>query len=471
MAFTYVTVPAGEKITMGSDGKLIVPDNPIIPFIEGDGTGLDIWKASVRVFDTAISKCYGVSRKISWMEVYAGEKPFNLFRAEMGDQAWLPEETVRAFKEFLVGIKGPLTTPIGGGIRSLNVALRQMLDLYVCLRPIRWFQGVPSPVKKPEDVDMVIFRENCEDIYVGIEWMLGTAECDKVKDFLIREMGVDKIRFPETSSIGIKPISKDGSERLIRAAIEYALSHRRKSVTIVHKGNIMKFTEGAFKDWGYAMATTEFRERVITERESWIVDNQDRNPGLSVEGNARMIDPGYDMMSSKQKEDICKEVTAALTLMKSHGSGQWKKLLMIKDTIADITLQQVLTRAKEFDVLACMNLEGDFLSDALAAQVGGIGIAPGANINYVTGHAIFEATHGTAPKYANLDKVNPGSVILSGVMMLEYMGWQEAADMIVKSIDRTIGQKRVTYDFERMMQGAILLSCSEFADALIENMK
>jgi isocitrate dehydrogenase len=455
---------------MGSDGKLIVPDHPIIPFIEGDGTGVDIWKASVRVFDAAVDKAYKGSKKISWMEVYAGEKPFNLFREEMGDKAWLPEETVDAFREFLVGIKGPLTTPIGGGIRSLNVALRQLLDLYTCLRPVRYFQGVPSPVKKPQDVDMVIFRENCEDIYAGIEWMTGTADCDKVINFLIKEMGVTKIRFPESSSIGIKPISREGSGRLIRAAIQYALNHKRKSVTIVHKGNIMKFTEGAFKDWGYTLATTEFRAQVVTERESWIIDNQDRHAGLAVEENARMIDPGYDMMSPQQKEDIRREVETALTLISTHGNGQWKKLLMVKDTIADITLQQVLTRAKEFDVVATMNLEGDFLSDALAAQVGGIGIAPGANINYVTGHAIFEATHGTAPKYANLDKVNPGSVILSGVMMFEHLGWQEAADIVVKSIDKTIGQKRVTYDFERMMQGATLLSCSGFADALIENM-
>lgn len=470
MEYTYVTVPAGEKIIMGIDGMLKVPDNPIIPFIEGDGTGVDIWKASVRVFDAAVGKAYGGSKKISWMEVYAGEKPFNRFRSEMGDKAWLPDETVQAFREFLVGIKGPLTTPIGGGIRSLNVALRQVLDLYTCLRPIRYFQGVPTPVKKPEDVDMVIFRENCEDIYAGIEWMTGTAECDKVIRFLIEEMGVRKIRFPESSSIGIKPISRSGSERLIRAAIQYALDHKRKSVTIVHKGNIMKFTEGAFKDWGYALATSEFRSRVVTERESWIISNQDRNTDLSVEENAKMIDPGYEMMSLKQQEAISGEVEAALKLLPTHGNGQLKKLLMIKDTIADITFQQVLTRAKEFDVVAAMNLEGDLLSDALAAQVGGIGIAPGANINYVTGHAIFEATHGTAPKYANLDKVNPGSVILSGVMMLEYLGWQEAADMIVKTLDRTIGQKRVTYDFERMMQGATLLSCSGFADALIENM-
>jgi isocitrate dehydrogenase len=470
MRYAYVTVPSGEKITMGSNGMLLVPNNPIIPFIEGDGTGVDIWKASVRVFDAAVGKAYGGSKKISWMEVFAGEKPFNLFRDKMGDKAWLPDETVAAFKEFLVGIKGPLTTPIGGGIRSLNVALRQMLDLYTCLRPIRYFQGVPTPVKKPEDVDMVIFRENCEDIYTGIEWMTGTPECEKVISFLIKEMGVNKIRFPESSSIGIKAISRDGSERLIRAAIQYALSHKRKSVTIVHKGNIMKFTEGAFKDWGYALATSEFRSQVVTERESWIINNQDRNPLLTIEENAKMIDPGYDMMSPEQQLDIRNEVGTALTLLPSHGNGQLKKLLMIKDTIFDITLQQVLTRAKEFDVVATMNLEGDFLSDALAAQVGGIGMAPGANINYVTGHAIFEATHGTAPKYANLDKVNPGSVILSGVMMLEYLGWQEAANLIVKTLDRTIGQKRVTYDFERMMQGATLLSCSGFADALIENM-
>ena len=470
MEYTYVTVPRGEKITMGTDGMLNVPDNPIIPYIEGDGTGVDIWKASVRVFDAAVEKAYCGSKKISWMEVFAGEKPFNRFRTEMGDKAWLPDETVQAFREFLVGIKGPLTTPIGGGIRSLNVALRQILDLYTCLRPIRYFRGVPTPVKKPEDVDMVIFRENCEDIYIGIEWMTGTAECEKVIHFLLHDMGVSKIRFPESSSIGIKPISRSGTERLIRAAIQYALDHKRKSVTIVHKGNIMKFTEGAFKDWGYALATSEFRSSVVTERESWIINNQDRNSALTIEENARMIDPGYDMMSPHQQEGICSEVETALTLLPTHGNGLQKKLLLIKDTIADITLQQVLTRAKEFDVVATMNLEGDFLSDALAAQVGGIGIAPGANINYVTGHAIFEATHGTAPKYANLDKVNPGSVILSGVMMLEYLGWQDAADLIVKTLERTIGQKRVTYDFERMMQGATLLSCSGFADALIENM-
>jgi isocitrate dehydrogenase len=470
MAFKYIKVPAGEKITMGSDGNLQVPDNPIIPFIEGDGTGPDIWKAAVRVFDAAVEKAYGGRKKISWMEVYAGEKPFNLFKDEMGDQAWLPNETVEAYREFLVGIKGPLTTPIGGGIRSLNVALRQLLDLYVCLRPVRYFQGVPSPVKKPEDVDMVIFRENTEDIYAGIEWMNGTPECDKLKKFLIEEMNVTKIRFPDSVSLGVKPISREGSERLVKAAIRYALKHRRRSLTLVHKGNIMKFTEGAFKDWGYGIAKGEFRSQIVTERESWIIDNRDSKPDLGVEEIARSIDPGYDMMTPKQKKDVTDEVDLALKLMPTHGNGQWKKLLLVKDSIADITLQQVLTRAKEFDVIATMNLEGDFLSDALAAQVGGIGIAPGANINYQTGHAIFEATHGTAPKYANQDKVNPGSLILSGVMMLEHLAWQEAADLIIDAITKTIGQKRVTYDFERLMDGAILLKCSGFADALIENM-
>jgi len=470
MAYKYIKIPAGEKITMGSDGRLNVPDQPVIPFIEGDGTGSDIWKASVRVFDAAVEKAYSGRRKISWMEVYAGEKSFNMFKDEMGANAWLPDETVEAYREFLVGIKGPLTTPIGGGIRSLNVALRQLLDLYVCLRPVRYFQGVPSPVKRPQDVDMVIFRENTEDIYAGIEWSQGSQECEKLKRFLLDDMKVTKIRFPDTVALGVKPISREGSERLVRAAIEFALRHQRRSVTLVHKGNIMKFTEGAFKDWGYAVAVTEFRSQVVTERESWIIDNQDRNPALSVENNARLIEPGYDMMTAKQQGDLQAEVARGLALMPSHGQGRWKQLLMIRDSIADITLQQVLTRPKEFDVIATMNLEGDFLSDALAAQVGGIGIAPGANINYLSGHAIFEATHGTAPKYANLDKVNPGSVILSGVMMLEHLGWQEAADMIITAIDKTIGQKKVTYDFERLMEGATLMSCSGFADVLIENM-
>jgi len=453
----------GEKIRIDNN-NLIVPDQPIIPFIEGDGTGPDIWAASVRVFDAAVEKAYGGKRKIEWKEVYAGENAFNKFNN------WLPQETVDAFKEYLVGIKGPLTTPVGGGIRSLNVALRQILDLYVCLRPVKYIRGVPSPVKKPEDVDMVIFRENTEDIYAGIEWIEGSDEVKKVVEFIRKEMGIEKIRFPETSGIGIKPISKEGSYRLIRAAIVYALEEGRRSVTLVHKGNIMKFTEGAFKNWGYSLAKEEFRDRVITERESWILGNIERNPEISTEDNAKQIEPGYHMMTGDQKAGVRAEVEEALRLMPTHGNGKWKNMLLIKDAIADITLQQVLTRAAEFDVVATMNLNGDYLSDALAAQVGGIGIAPGANINYVTGHAIFEATHGTAPKYAGLDKVNPGSVIISGSMMLKYMGWNEAHDLIWKGLEKTISQKRVTYDYHRMMEGATLLKCSEFGSAIIENM-
>jgi len=453
----------GEKIRI-ENNNLIVPDQPIIPFIEGDGTGPDIWASSVRVFDAAVEKAYGGRKKIEWKEVYAGENAFNKFND------WLPQETVDAFKEYLVGIKGPLTTPVGGGIRSLNVALRQILDLYVCLRPVKYIKGVPSPVKKPEDVDMVIFRENTEDIYAGIEWMEGSDEVKKVVDFIRKDMGIEKIRFPETSGIGIKPISKEGSYRLIRAAIVYALEEERRSLTIVHKGNIMKFTEGAFKNWGYSLAKEEFRDRVITERESWILGNVERNPEISLEDNAKQIEPGYHMMTDDQKAGVRAEVEEALRLMPTHGNGKWKNMLLIKDAIADITLQQVLTRAAEFDVVATMNLNGDYLSDALAAQVGGIGIAPGANINYVTGHAIFEATHGTAPKYAGLDKVNPGSVIISGSMMLKYMGWQEAHDLIWKGLEKTISQKRVTYDYHRMMEGATLLKCSEFGSAIIENM-
>jgi isocitrate dehydrogenase len=413
MAFKNIKVPAsGEKIRMG-EGKLQVPDQPIIPFIEGDGTGRDIWRASQYVFDEAVKKIYGGKRKIAWMEVFAGEKPFNLWKE------WLPDETVEAFQDYLVGIKGPLTTPVGGGIRSLNVALRQLLDLYVCLRPVRYFPGVPSPVKTPEKVDMVIFRENAEDIYAGIEWQAETPEAKKVIDFLIKEMGVTKIRFPQTSGIGIKPVSREGSERLIRAALEYAISHKRKSVTLVHKGNIQKFTEGAFRDWGYELTRREFKGRAI----------------------------GWDDCNGKPPP------------------GQ----ILVKDNIADITFQQALTRPDEFDVIATTNLNGDYLSDALAAQVGGIGIAPGANINYVSGHAIFEATHGTAPKYADQDKVNPGSVILSGVLMFEHMGWQEVADGIIRGMTNTIAKKEVTYDFERLMTGAKLLKCSEFGRAIVAN--
>jgi len=453
----------GEKIRM-ENGKLVVPDQPIVPFIEGDGTGPDIWRSSQRVFDAAVEKAYGGNRKIVWKEVFAGENSFNKF----GE--WLPDETVNAFKEYLVGIKGPLTTPVGGGIRSLNVALRQILDLYVCLRPVKYVEGVPSPVKKPGDVDMIIFRENTEDIYAGIEWLEGSEEVKKVINFIQNEMGIDKIRFPETSGIGIKPISKEGTYRLVKAAIEYALEENRKSLTLVHKGNIMKFTEGAFKSWGYDIAKKEYRDDIVTERESWIIGNKDQQHDISVEENAKLVEPGYTMMTDKQKEEVRAEVEEALELISTHGNGQWKTKLMIKDAIADITLQQVLTRAKEFEVIATMNLNGDYLSDALAAQVGGIGIAPGANINYTTGHAIFEATHGTAPKYAGLDQVNPGSVILSGAMMFKYMGWNEVHDLIWKGLVESVNQKKVTYDFHRLMDGATKLKCSEFGDAIINNM-
>jgi isocitrate dehydrogenase len=466
MAYLNVKVPAGGAKISIRDGVLQVPDNPIIPFVEGDGTGRDIWRAAARVFDAAVEKAYGGQRKIHWMEVYAGEKSFKLF------QTWLPEETTEAFREFLVGIKGPLTTPVGGGIRSLNVALRKLLDLYVCLRPVRYFTGVPSPVRHPEHVDMVIFRENTEDIYAGIEFAYGTDENKRFKELFKEAFPKEyaKMRFPETSGIGLKPISVEGSERLARAAIKWALENKRKSVNFVHKGNIMKFTEGAFKDWGYAVGKREFRSQVVTERESWILGNKENNPDLSVDENARMIDPGFEMMSPAQQAEIRAEVQAALDLWETHGDGKWKSKLLLKDSIADVTLQFVLIRPKDYDVIATMNLNGDYLSDALAAQVGGIGIAPGANINYATGHAIFEATHGTAPKYADLDKVNPGSVILSGEMMLRYMGWNEAADLIIKGMEGAIAAKTVTYDFARLMDGATEVKCSEFGDAVIRYM-
>ncbi len=418
-----------QKITI-SNNVLNVPNHPIIPFIEGDGTGPDIWKASVKVFDAAVQKSYGGERKIEWKEVLAGEKAFN----KTGN--WLPDETLGAFKEYLVGIKGPLTTPVGGGIRSLNVALRQVLDLYACVRPVRWFTGVPSPVVHPEYCDMVIYRENTEDIYAGIEYMAGTPEADKVKKFLIEEMGVKKIRFPETSSIGIKPVSKEGTERLVRAALKYALDNKKPSLTLVHKGNIMKFTEGAFKNWGYELAEREFGDKVFT----WVQ---------------------FDKIKEEKGEAAANEAQDA-----AIKAGK----IMVKDSIADAFLQQILLRPREYSVIATLNLNGDYISDALAAIVGGIGIAPGANINYVTGHAIFEATHGTAPKYANLDKVNPGSVILSGALMLEYLGWKEASDLIYTALEKSIAAKTVTYDFERLMSGAKLLKCSEFGDAIISNM-
>ena len=466
MAYQNVKVPPhGEKITT-KDGRLQVPDQPIIPFVEGDGTGRDIWRASVRVFDAAVQKAYGGKRKVHWMEVYAGEKAFRQFKS------WLPDETVEAFKEFLVGIKGPLTTPIGGGIRSLNVALRKALDLYVCQRPVRYFNGVPSPVKHPEYVDMIIFRENTEDIYTGIEFQLGTEDNLKFKQLLKENFPKEyaKIRFPETAGIGIKPVSSEGTERLVSAAIKWALTNKRKIMSLVHKGNIMKFTEGAFKDWGYGVAKRDFRNDIVTERETWILGNKESKPGLTVEENARMVDPGYEMMAPDKQAEIRAEVEAGLALWATHGDGKWKSKLLIKDTIADIVFQQTITRAREFDVLATPNLNGDYISDALAAQVGGMGIAPGANINYLTGHAIFEATHGTAPKYADLDKVNPGSVILSGEMMFRYLGWTEAADMIMKGMEGAINAKVVTYDLARMMDGATEVKCSEFGDAIIKHM-
>ncbi|GKU81543.1 NADP-dependent isocitrate dehydrogenase [Niallia sp. NCCP-28] len=419
----------GEKITV-VDGVLNVPANPIVPFIEGDGIGPDIWAASERVLDAAVEKAYNGERKIVWKEVLAGEKAFN----ETGE--WLPSETLDVIREYLIAIKGPLTTPVGGGIRSLNVALRQELDLFVCLRPVRWFEGVPSPVKRPEDTDMVIFRENTEDIYAGIEYEKGSEAVEKLISFLQDEMGVNKIRFPETSGIGIKPVSEEGTSRLVRAAINYAIKEGRKSVTLVHKGNIMKYTEGAFKNWGYELAEKEFGDKVFT----WAQ---------------------YDRIKDEQGTDAANKAQA-----EAESAGK----ILVKDSIADIFLQQILTRPKEFDVVATMNLNGDYISDALAAQVGGIGIAPGANINYETGHAIFEATHGTAPKYAGLDKVNPSSVILSGVLLLEHLGWSEAAQLVIQSVEKTIASKVVTYDFARLMDGATEVKCSEFGDELIKNM-
>src|SRR3989441_3015963 len=466
--YSIVTVPPGDRIHSRPDGRLDVPSHPILPFIEGDGTGPDIWQASQAVFDAAVQKAYGGKRETGWMGVYAGEKAFNRFKD------WLPEDTVAAFKEFVVGIKGPLTTPIGGGIRSLNVTLRQVLDLYVCLRPVRYCAGVPSPVKRPEQVDMVIFRENTEDIYAGIEWPAESPEARKVIGFLQKDMGVTKIRFPATSGIGVKPVSREGTERLARAAIDYALRHGRRSVTFVHKGNIMKFTEGAFRDWGYALAARDFRDRVVTERESWVLGNREARPDVSVEDNAREIDPGYDLMTPDQQTKVRRDVDAALALWPTHGDGKWKQKLLVRDAIADVTLQQVLTRPRDFDVIATPNLNGDYLSDALAAQVGGIGIAPGGNINYESGHAIFEATHGTAPKYANQDKVNPGSVILSGEMMFRHLGWDEAADAIVRGMEGAIGAKTVTYDFARLMvaegqKDVKELKCSEFGEAIVRH--
>jgi len=428
--FEHLEVPTnGEKVTANTDGSLNVPSNPIIPFIEGDGTGPDIWRSTQKVLDSAVEKAYNGDRKIAWFEVYAGEKSFNKFNS------WLPEDTLKAIQEYKIGIKGPLTTPVGGGIRSINVALRQELDLYTCLRPVRWFQGVPSPLRNPENTDMVIFRENTEDIYAGIEYESGSDEAKKLINFLQTEFNVNKIRFPETSSLGIKPVSSEGTERLVRAAIDYAIKHKRPSVTLVHKGNIMKFTEGYFKKWGYELAEREYADKTFT----WAQ---------------------YDRIKDEKGEDAAN---------KAQDEAVAAGKIIVKDSIADAFLQQILLRPKEYDVIATLNLNGDYVSDALAAQVGGIGIAPGANINYATGNAIFEATHGTAPKYADQDKVNPGSLILSGVLMLEHLGWQEAADLIIKGLEASIASKRVTYDFHRLMEGATKLKCSEFGDEIIKN--
>src|SRR5882724_7802360 len=458
-------IPSDGKPIGYSGGELRVPDTPIVPFIEGDGTGRDIWKASRRVFDAAVEQAYGGKRRVAWFEVFAGEKAFNAFKE------WLPSDTVDAIRDFRVAIKGPLTTPVGGGIRSLNVALRQILDLYSCERPVRYFAGVPSPVREPEKMNVFIFRENTEDVYIGIEWKSGSPEAKKLLEFLNNDMlkdGKKQIRWD--SGVGIKPISPTGTKRLVRRAIKYALANKRKSVTLVHKGNIQKFTEGAFRDWGYDLAREEFRAQTVTERESWIVDNLDKNAGLTVEQNAAMIEPGLEQAVDSFKKSVYDEVRHTLdAIYATHGKGQWKQKLMINDRIADSVFQQVLMRADEYSVLATSNLNGDYLSDACAAQVGGLGMAPGSNIG--DGFGVFEATHGTAPKYADKDVINPSSVMLSGAMMFEFLGWKEAATLIEDAIARTIQQKRVTYDLERLMPGATKVGTSAFASAIIENMK
>jgi len=464
-SFNGVPIPShGQKIEY-SNGQYRVPDHPIIPFIEGDGTGRDIWKAASRVFDAAVEKAYHGKRAVAWYEIFAGEKA----KARFG--TWLPDDSVNAIREFRIAIKGPLTTPVGGGIRSLNVTLRQVLDLYACVRPVKYYSGVPSPVKHPERMNVIIYRENTEDVYAGIEWEQGTPEVARLIEFLNKEMlkgGKKQVRLD--SGVGIKPISITGTKRLVRMAIQHALENKLKSVTLVHKGNIQKFTEGAFRKWGYELATEEFRNQVVTERESWIIDNKDKNPSLSVEQNANLIEPGLEFATDEFRQTIHKEVSDCLdSIYATHGKGAWKKKLLINDRIADSIFQQVVTRADEYTVLATPNLNGDYISDACAAQVGGLGIAPGGNIG--DGYAIFEATHGTAPKYADKDVINPGSVILSGVMMFRFLGWGEAADLIEHGLERTIEQKKVTYDFERLMEGATKVKTSEFASCLIENMQ
>ncbi len=464
-SYNGVPVPSEGSPIQYAGERFDVPDHPIIPFIEGDGTGRDIWKASRRVFDAAVERAYGGKRRVAWMEIFAGEKAFNQF------QEWLPQDSVDAIRDLRIAIKGPLTTPVGGGIRSLNVALRQILDLYACVRPVRYFAGVPSPVLHPERMNVIIFRENTEDVYAGIEWKSGTPEVKKLLEFLNKEMlkgGPKQVRWD--SGVGIKPISPTGTKRLVRRAIRHALDNQRPVVTLVHKGNIQKFTEGAFRDWGYELAREEFRREVVSERESWIVDNQDRNPALSIEQNAAMIEPGLEGATVEFKNEVYAEVKQVLEgIYGTHGHGQWKKKLMVNDRIADSIFQQVLTRADEYAVLATPNLNGDYLSDACAAQVGGLGMAPGANIG--DGYGCFEATHGTAPKYADKDVINPSSVMLSGAMMFEFMGWPEAARLIEEGIARTISQKRVTYDLERLMPGASKVRTSEFASAIVENME
>ncbi len=467
MAALYngVPVPSNGAVIRYSGGSYQVPENPIIPFIEGDGTGRDIWKASVRVFDAAVEKAYKGKRRVAWYEIFAGEK------AKAQFDNWLPDDSVSAVREFRVAIKGPLTTPVGGGIRSLNVALRQILDLYSCIRPVKYYKGTPSPVKHPERMDIVIYRENTEDVYAGIEWEQGTADAAKLIKFLNEDMlkgGKKQVRLD--SGVGIKPISITGTKRLVRMSIQFALESGRKSVTLVHKGNIQKFTEGAFRKWGYELATEEFRDQIVTERESWILDNKDKNPNITIEQNAQQIEPGMEFATEDFRQGVFKEVKAVSdAIYSTHGKGAWKKKLMINDRIADSIFQQVVTRADEYSVLATPNLNGDYISDACAAQVGGLGIAPGANVG--DGYAIFEATHGTAPKYADKDVINPGSVILSGVMMFRFLCWKEAADLIEQGLETTIEQKTVTYDFERLMEGATKVKTSEFADAIISNMK
>jgi isocitrate dehydrogenase len=463
-AYNGVAVPSEGKAIDYVNGKFVVPPNPIVPFIEGDGTGRDIWRASRLVFDAAVERAYGGKRRVVWYEVFAGEKAFNTFKE------WLPDETVEAVRDFRVSIKGPLTTPVGGGIRSLNVALRQLLDLYACVRPVKYFKGVPSPVVHPEQLDVMIFRENTEDVYIGIEWRSGSPEAKKLLEFLNNEMlkGTKK-QIRMDSGVGIKPMSPFGTKRLVRRAIQYALDHKRRTVTLVHKGNIQKYTEGAFRDWGYELAKEEFRRQIITERESWMVDNLDKNPQLTVEQNAALIEPGVEQATDAFRTELYKEVKQVLdSIYATHGKGQWKQKLMINDRIADSVFQQVLTRASEYSVLATPNLNGDYLSDACAAQVGGLGMAPGSNIG--DGYGCFEATHGTAPKYADKDVINPGSVMLSGAMMFEFIGWPEAARLIENGIARSIVQKRVTYDLERLMPGATKISTSQFAAAIIDNM-